>query len=160
MCSTLDLVTLAFAATGVAPASFQDKTLVVWAAPANLTQRGGSVLTLEDPRDHFDAIVFGELRPACWMAGSDSFLRTQKDQANYVAETVGTDALVQMAIVYRGKQVAVYRSGSLYAQHTIAAPQSFGVELGAQPVDPLARSHKASLGDHRPSARRPAVRRS
>ena len=83
MCSTLDLVTLAFAATGVAPASFQDKTLVVWAAPANLTQRGGSVLTLEDPRDHFDAIVFGELRPACWMAGSDSFLRTQKDQANY-----------------------------------------------------------------------------
>ena len=57
----------------------QDKTLVVWAAPANLTQRGGSVLTLEDPQDHSVAIVFGEIAPMKWMAGSDGFRRTQKD---------------------------------------------------------------------------------
>lgn len=44
--------------------SFKDKTLVVWAAPANLTQRGGSVLTIEKPGGVFDGIVLGELAPA------------------------------------------------------------------------------------------------
>ncbi len=77
----------------------QDKTLVVWAAPANLTQRGGSVLTLEDPQDHFDGIVFGEIAPTKWMAGSDGFCRTQKDQSAYFAETADANTLVQMASI-------------------------------------------------------------
>ena len=106
----------------------QDKTLVVWAAPANLTQRGGSVLTLEDQQDHFDGIVFGEIAPAKWMAGSDWWRRTEKDQSAYVAETADANTLVQMALVYRGNQVTVYRDGTLYAQHAIAAPQSFGAD--------------------------------
>ena len=106
----------------------QDKTLVVWAAPANLTQRGGSVLTLEDPQDHFDGIVFGEIAPTKWMAGSDGFRRTEKDQSAYVAETADANTLVQMALVYRGNQVTVHRNGTAYAQHTIAAPQSFGAD--------------------------------
>lgn len=110
------------------PLAIADKSLVAWVSPANLTQRGGSVLTLEDPHEHFDAIVFGELMPARWMAGSDSFLRTQRDQTNYLAETADTHALVQMAIVYRGNQVTVYRNGLPYAQHTIAAPQTFGAD--------------------------------
>ena len=48
-----------------------DKTLVVWVAPANLTQRGGSALTITDGSDRFDGIVFGELAGAKWMAGSE-----------------------------------------------------------------------------------------
>ena len=46
-----------------------DKTLVAWVSLANLTQGGGSVLTLENPGGEFDAIVFGEREPAKWMAG-------------------------------------------------------------------------------------------
>lgn len=104
-----------------------DKTLVVWVAPANLTQHGGSTLTIEDGSDHFDGIVFGELATAKWMAGSDTFSRTQKDQANFPAETVEGTAFVQLAIVYQGKQISVYRNGRLYSQHAMAAsPQEFG----------------------------------
>ena len=39
----------------------RDKTLVAWVSPANFDQRGGGVLTLENPGDVFDAVVFGEL---------------------------------------------------------------------------------------------------
>ena len=53
------LVASALAQTPQPPLA--DKTLVVWVAPANLTQRGGSALTIDDGRDNFDAIVFGEL---------------------------------------------------------------------------------------------------
>ncbi|MCY2950476.1 MAG: GH32 C-terminal domain-containing protein [Planctomycetota bacterium] len=103
-----------------------DKTLVVWAAPANLTQRGGSALTIDDNQSHFDGIVFGELSPAKWMAGSDFFSRTHKEQKDYPAETADANTLVQIASVYRGKEITLYRNGKEYARHTIAEPQSFG----------------------------------
>jgi hypothetical protein len=48
----------------------RDKTLVAWVVPANLTQRGGSVLTIEKPGGVFDGIVLGEIAPAKWMPGS------------------------------------------------------------------------------------------
>src|SRR5512136_2208253 len=89
----------------------KDKTLVAWVAPANLTQRGGSVLTIEKSGGVFDAIVFGEMAPAKWMAGSNGFARTQKDQAGAAAETAAPSALVQIAVVYKGKQVTLYRNG-------------------------------------------------
>ena len=34
------------------------------------------MLTLEDPHGRFDGIVFGELSPGRWMAGSDNFHHT------------------------------------------------------------------------------------
>jgi sucrose-6-phosphate hydrolase SacC (GH32 family) len=108
-----------------APAPLHDKTLVAWVAPANLTQHGGSVLTLDDRHSHFDAIVFGELAPARWMAGSDLFNRTQREQQAFPAETADAATLVQIAIVYQGTQVTVYRNGQLYSRHTIAKPQEF-----------------------------------
>ena len=49
-----------------------DKTLVAWVAPANLTQRGGSVLTIEKSGGVFDAIVLGEIAESKWMAGTIS----------------------------------------------------------------------------------------
>jgi len=103
-----------------------DKTLVVWAAPANLTQRGGSALTIDDNQSHFDGIVFGELSPAKWMAGSDFFNRTQQEQKDYPPETADANTLVLIASVYRGNQVTLYRNGKEYARHQIAEPQSFG----------------------------------
>ena len=107
--------------------SLADKTLVVWVAPANLTQRGGSALTIDDGRDQFDGIVFGELAAAKWMAGSDMFSRTQKEQNDFPAETADAKTFVQIAIVYQGRQVTAYRNGQQYSQHTMATgPQAFG----------------------------------
>ena len=93
-----------------------DKTLVAWVSPANLTQQGGSALTIQSG-DRFDAIVFGERARGKWMAGSDSFQRTQGDQAANAAETAKPDALVQIAIVYEGNEVRLYRNGEAYAAY-------------------------------------------
>jgi sucrose-6-phosphate hydrolase SacC (GH32 family) len=103
-----------------------DKTLVAWVAPANLTQRGGSVLTMEKSGGTFDAIVFGEIAESKWMAGSNGFTRTQKDQAAAPAETADGQTLVQLAIVYRGTQITLYRNGSQYADYAAGGAERFG----------------------------------
>ncbi len=104
----------------------KDKTLVAWVAPANLTQRGGSALTIDNRAGKFDGIVFGELSPGKWMAGSDFFRRTQRRQSAWPLETAGSRTFVQIAIVYRGAEVTVYRDGKEYSRHHIDAPQEFG----------------------------------
>jgi beta-fructofuranosidase len=109
-------------------AALQAKTLVGWAAPANLTQRGGSVLTLDDRQSHFDGIVFGELSPARWMAGSDFHHRTERKQDAWPAETAAPNTVVMLAIVYRGNEVTAYRNGREYSRHSIRASQLFGVD--------------------------------
>ena len=103
-----------------------DKTLVVWVHPADLTQRGGSVLTLIDEAEHFDAIVLGERAQGKWMAGSDFFRRTQRDQSAYPPETADARTRVQIAIAYKGRRIAIYRNGRPYASYAIAQPQPFG----------------------------------
>lgn len=74
---SLPLVSL-LALAGENATPLQDKSLVAWVAPANLDQRGGSVLTLAEGTENFDGIVFGEIAPARWMAGSDHWKRTAK----------------------------------------------------------------------------------
>jgi sucrose-6-phosphate hydrolase SacC (GH32 family) len=117
----------------------RDKTLVAWVAPANLTQRGGSVLTIDDQDSHFDGIVFGELSPARWMAGSDFYRRTLRDQSRCPAETTDPGTLVQVAIVYEGRLVTVYRNGKEIARHAIVQAQAFGPEsavvIGLRHID-------------------------
>ncbi len=98
-------------------AAITDKTLVAWVSLANLTQQGGSALTIQSG-DEFDAIVLGERARGKWMAGSDHFRRTQKNQNANAAETAGHDTLVQMAIVYEGNNVRIYRNGAPYAAYT------------------------------------------
>jgi len=44
-------------AAGASAAVIGDKTLVAWVSLADLTQRGGSVLTIEKPGGVFDAVV-------------------------------------------------------------------------------------------------------
>ena len=132
-----------------------DKTLVAWVAPANLTQRGGSVLTIEKPRGVFDAIVLGEIATARWMAGSNVFARTNRNQAGWAAETADRDTLVQIAIVYKGKQVAIYRNGATYAGYTAKGAERFGggslVLLGLRHLDarPRNRFFTGSIDDAR-----------
>lgn len=104
----------------------RDKTLVAWVAPANLTQRGGSALTIDDLGDHFDGVVFGELSPAKWMAGSEFFRRTSQAQGGWPAETASPATFVQIAIAYSGKTVTTYRDGKEYSRHEMAEPMPFG----------------------------------
>lgn len=100
-----------------------DKTLVVWAKPANLEQRGsGTLSVLED--DAFDSIVLGEVRPGVWMPGSDHFDRTETDQAAWPQDSACE--MVCVAIVYEGQTVRLYRNATLAAEYRIEAPRVFG----------------------------------
>ena len=132
------------AAVTAVPAPIEDKTLVAWVCPSNLTQQGGSVLTLIDKAGHFDAIVFGEVARGKWMAGSDFFRRTHQDQASWPLETAGSNTLVQVAITYRGDLVTLFRNGKEYAAYSIGQPQTFGddamVLLGLRYLDAVSES--------------------
>ena len=119
------------AGLAAADQAIQDKTLVAWVSPANLTQKGGSVLTIDDQQSHFDGIVFGEVSPARWMAGSDTFSRTEKQQDTWPAETAAAGTFVQIAIVYSGTGITIYRNGSQYAQYAVAGQQTFGSDSAA-----------------------------
>ena len=125
LCALLAL-TITLVAQGAQPAPLKDKTLSVWAVPANLTQRGGSALTIDDRKAHFDGIVFGELSIGKWMAGSDFYRRTQREQNAWPTETADANSLVQIAIVYRGTEVTLYRNGKEQSRYRISEPQEFG----------------------------------
>ncbi len=118
-----------------------DKTLVAWVSPADLTQRGGSVLTIEKPGGIFDAVVFGELETARWMAGSNSFSRTNRDQAACPVETASGKTLVQIAIVYQRQQICIYRDAERYARYMANGAERFGddskVLMGLRHIDAL-----------------------
>jgi len=121
-----------------------DKTLVVWASPAGLAQRGGSALTIDDAASHFDAIVFAELAPKRWMAGSDFFRRTERDQGGWPEETADAKTVVQVAIAYKGQEVTIYRNGQRYAQYQMASPPQ---EFGPQSMVVLGKRHLDQADD-------------
>jgi beta-fructofuranosidase len=100
----------------------RDKTLMAWVSLDDLAQRGGTALTLEDRQGHFDGLVFGELTPGKWMAGSDGFLRTERDQSSWPVETAGPNEVIQIAAVYRGQEVTLYRNGKKMAHYTMQNP--------------------------------------
>jgi sucrose-6-phosphate hydrolase SacC (GH32 family) len=116
-----------------------DKTLVVWAAPADLQQKGGSALTLDDMKSRFDGVIFGEIAPGRWMAGSDNHRRSLRDQKTVEVETANADTFVQIAIVYKGKAIKIYRDGKLYSSYEAGGRQKFGpgsvVMFGRRHID-------------------------
>ena len=127
---SLLLLLLAFSSSPVCaqsskPFTLTDKTLVAWVRLANLTQRGGSALTIESADGVFDALVFGEKEPARWMPGSEMFHRTPSDQRAWPKEDVGPDTLIQIAAVYSSKQIRIYRNGKLLSESTSAKPVAF-----------------------------------
>ena len=128
---TLLALAVAFVGRAAEPIRLKDKTLVAWVAPANLTQHGGSVLTIDDQQSHFDGIVFGEIAPAKWMAGSDFYRRTERQQDAWLAETADANTLVQTAIVYRGAEITIYRNGKQYSRSQIKERLEFGKDSAA-----------------------------
>jgi beta-fructofuranosidase len=127
------------------PLHIRDKTLVAWVSLAELRQRGGSVLTLIDPQERFDALVFGEIAPGKWMPGSDFFHRTPHDQAVLPIETAGPATHLRMALVYEGTRVRLYRDDVLVVDHAFAKPQEFGDDVSV--VIGLRHMHDEGLGN-------------
>ena len=91
-----------------------EKTLEAWVTLANLEQRGGGVIGLDTSEGRFfDSIVFGELNPKHWMAGSDFFNRSQDPGGP--TETVRLGELIYVAIVYaKDNSITLYRNGERY----------------------------------------------
>ncbi len=110
------LVVLTLVCAASAHADNADKTLVSWVMLQDKSVRAGSVLTVQ-VGDQFDGIVFAELAESKWMAGSDLFKRTNKEQEDCPQEDADANTLVQMAIVYEGDQITIYRNGEKYASH-------------------------------------------
>ncbi len=100
-----------------------DKTLVCWCRLANLDQRAGAPMAIEED-GAFDAIVFAECQAKTWMAGSDFFRRTLPDQAGW-RRVEAVDQLVQIAVTYAGRQITIYRNGETVASYEIDEPASF-----------------------------------
>lgn len=119
--------------------SMRDKTLVSWVTPTDLSSRGGSALTIERS-ESFDGIVFGELKPGAWMAGSEMFHRTQMDQADYPVEQALPKRPIRMAAVYAGKQVTLYRDEKVVASYTMAGDP---LQLGSGSCILMGLRHRA-----------------
>jgi len=115
-----------------AAAAGADKTLVSWLTLANTTQQGGSALTIQSG-DRFDAIVIGEREAGKWMAGSEFFHRIQSDQHANAVEKADSKTLIQMAYVYQGNRISIYRNGERYASYEtsniglLGAPEQIAV---------------------------------
>ena len=101
---------------GSARAINTDKTLVSWARLADKNVKAGSILTVQDG-NRFDGTVFAELSAGKWMAGSDTFRRTNKEQGDWAVEKADAKSLVQTAIVYKGDRISIYRNGKEYASY-------------------------------------------
>jgi len=93
------------------PFRLAEKTMEVWVTLDRLSQRGGSAFTIQTLNGvTFDGIVFGERVPNRWMAGSNSFARTQDAVST---DEIAADVLpVQLVFTYGSSgEITLYRNG-------------------------------------------------
>ena len=91
-----------------------DKTLVSWVELKDLSVEGGSILSIQSG-EKFDGIVLGAIESGKWTAGSEDKKRSTFELDNAKAETEASiGKLIQMAIVYKGNDIIIYRNGELY----------------------------------------------
>jgi sucrose-6-phosphate hydrolase SacC (GH32 family) len=94
-----------------------DKTLVSWVTLHDINVDHGSILTIQHG-SKFDGIVFGEIETGKWIAGSDHYNRTNQDMSDLIPETEESlGKMIQMAIVYEGNEIRIYRNGILYSKY-------------------------------------------
>lgn len=104
-----------------------DKTLVAWTMLRDLEQRGGGVLSIEDPRNEFDAIVYGEAVPFRWTIGCDWGKRGCPTPERVAMEEAKPSQLVQIAIIYSGSSIALYRNGTESVRYEKGPPVPYRV---------------------------------
>lgn len=108
-----------FVVTPPLATNIRDKSLEVWVQLDNLEQAGGAAMSIEaQDGSAFDAIVFAERDPQQWLAGSNSFVRT--DSFDGPQETTANDRPVHLILVYHADgSIQAYRDGAAYG-HAIA----------------------------------------
>jgi hypothetical protein len=109
-------------------AAITEKTLVSWLTLESFSTWSGSALTIDKKTvDVFDGIVFGERQTNRWMAGSNSFSRTQDFNPGYQETAPGS--LIQMAITYQNSSgqalIKSYRNGALIGSYTKGSIPTF-----------------------------------
>jgi beta-fructofuranosidase len=153
------LVGASISQAAIDEAPLTDKTMVVWVALEDLDQAGGTALTVNDTTiDRFDGVVFAELESQVWMPGSNGYSRTNREQQDWPKETASADQFVQVAIVYEGKKITLYRNGELYAEYLMQdQPYSFGdnsaVLFGQRHLRPNVECLRGRIRDARIYAR-------
>ena len=116
--------------------TLQEKTLVSWVKLDNISQKGGSALTIDTGEDLFNGIVYGEVKDQVWMAGSNNFTRTNsRDEMPDAEETATTlGAFHQIAIVFKPidsqtkTQITIYWEGVEIDQYTANSVATFPTE--------------------------------
>ncbi len=105
-----------YVATEVIGQTLKAKTLEAWVQLDTLDQRGGAVISIQNTSGHvFDAIVIGENEIRHWMAGSESYKRTQAFDGPPEMEAVAK--IVHTAVVYsEDGTITLYRNGQLYGK--------------------------------------------
>jgi hypothetical protein len=95
--------------------SLSARTLSVRAIPADVRQRGGGLLTIENNAgDRFDSIVLGERQTGHWIAGSEFFNRTSDVGGKPEPQPTGNTP-VHIAITYdESGNISIYRNGEPY----------------------------------------------
>ncbi|MBL8853270.1 MAG: DUF1553 domain-containing protein [Planctomycetaceae bacterium] len=90
------------------------KTIEAWVQLSDLEQQGGGVVSVQSPDGNsFDSIVFGEQQVGHWLAGSDSFRRTQSLAGPLETEVAAN--IVHIAIVYQPNgMIQAFRNGQPY----------------------------------------------
>jgi hypothetical protein len=102
-----------FVATAPLASDLEAKTLEAWVRLDDLEQRGGAAIGVQVPDGAFDAIVFGEVEPRRWMAGSEGFARSRSFGGPEEAEADRRP--VHVAITYaEDGTIAAYRDGQPY----------------------------------------------
>jgi hypothetical protein len=115
-----------YAATVPLKADLRAKTLEAWVSLDNLRQQGGAAVGVQvRGRQVFDAIVFAEIDPGRWMAGSEGFVRTRSFGGS--AETEADRPPVHVAVVYaEDGMITGYRDGRPYgAPYKTSGPRAF-----------------------------------
>lgn len=105
-----------YAATESISLPLSAKTLEVWVTPSTLDQSGGGVLSTQTTDGIlFDAIVYAELEPRKWMAGSNNFSRTKSFEGT--EEDLPAGDSIHLAIVYaEDGSIRGYRNGKPYGK--------------------------------------------
>lgn len=94
----------------------REKTLAAWVRLDEHRQRGGGAISLQSlDGNAFDAIVYAELEPRRWMAGSEAFIRTKS--FNAFDEEEAEERAVNICITYaEDGTVRGFRDGRPYGE--------------------------------------------
>ena len=84
--------------------------MIAWVTDIDEELKGGTFLTVQDD-DQFDGIMLADLDGVTWLAGSEDEQRTCSDPENIPQHNAGNGDLEQIAIVYEGNEIRIYRNG-------------------------------------------------